>query len=332
MPQPTSSDVHVNAILTTMSVAYVQSQDRFIATDVMPVVPVQKQSDRYFVYSKADFNRIAAEERAPATESVGGGWSIDSTPTYRCKVYAIHKDIDDQTRANADLPLNMDRDATIFVTQQLLMQREKMFMDSYMADVWGNEMDGYAHGGSVTDFVYWDDFTYSHPIADIQQMAINIIQTSAYKPNVLVLAPSVYMTLTRHPDILDRIKYTQRGIPTAEIMAALFDVERVVVPWAVYNTAAEFAEPTNETSASMAFMSPRSALLAYVPRGPSIMEPAAGYTFAWTGMFGAGAAGIRIKSFRMEHLAADRIEGEMAVDMKLISADVGGFFDVCTSA
>jgi hypothetical protein len=36
--------------------------------------------------------------------------------------------------------------------------------------------------------------------------------------------------------------------------------------------------------------------------------------------------GARIKRFRMEELAADRVEGEMAFDMKLVGADLGIFF------
>ena len=41
MPQPTSSDVHVDAILTNISVAYIQQQGAFIANRVFPSVPVK---------------------------------------------------------------------------------------------------------------------------------------------------------------------------------------------------------------------------------------------------------------------------------------------------
>jgi hypothetical protein len=56
------------------------------------------------------------------------------------------------------------------------------------------------------------------------------------------------------------------------------------------------------------------------------MAPSASYTFAWTGYLGATADGRRIKKFRLEHLASDRIEGEMAYDFKVIAADLGSFF------
>jgi hypothetical protein len=54
------------------------------------------------------------------------------------------------------------------------------------------------------------------------------------------------------------------------------------------------------------------------------MTPAAGYTFSWTGFMGQGNAfGFATKRFRMEHLEATRVEGQMAFDHKLVSADLG---------
>ena len=45
MPQPTQTDVHVDAILTNISVAYMQSQSAYVANTIFPTVPVSKQSD-----------------------------------------------------------------------------------------------------------------------------------------------------------------------------------------------------------------------------------------------------------------------------------------------
>ncbi len=46
---PTQTDVHVNQPLTNISVAFMQSDAGFVARKVFPVVPVAKQSDRYYV-------------------------------------------------------------------------------------------------------------------------------------------------------------------------------------------------------------------------------------------------------------------------------------------
>ena len=67
MPNPTQSDLHVNVPLTNVSVAYMQDKAQFIADKVFPRVPVQKQSDLYWKYSKSDWRRTDAQKRAPGT-------------------------------------------------------------------------------------------------------------------------------------------------------------------------------------------------------------------------------------------------------------------------
>jgi hypothetical protein len=93
----------------------------------------------------------------------------------------------------------------------------------------------------------------------------------------------------------------------------------LIIASAVINSAQEGA------ASSMDFLAKKSFLLTYSNPAPSILQPSAGYIFSWQGLFGAGAQGNRIKTFRMEHLESDRIEGEMAFDMKLVGADLGVF-------
>ena len=64
MPQPTTGDVHVDAILTNMSIAYMQEAYAFVAGKVFPTVPVSKQSDKFFTSTQADFIRDQVELRA----------------------------------------------------------------------------------------------------------------------------------------------------------------------------------------------------------------------------------------------------------------------------
>ncbi|MBC7340895.1 MAG: major capsid protein [Clostridia bacterium] len=321
MPNPTPGDLHVNVPLTNISIAYIQSAEGFIADKVFPNVPVQKQSDRYFKYLKEDWFRVEAQERAPGTESAGSGWRVDNTPTYYCPIYAVHKDIDDPTRANADAPINLDRDATEWVTQQLLLKRETQWANNYFTTgVWGTDRQGVASGATGNQFVKWSDFTNSNPVLDVKNSVLAIASKTGYKPNVMVVAPDVFNVLTEHPKILDRVKYTQRAVITEDILAGLFGVDKFLVPWGVVNTAAEGATENTD----LIFKS--KVLLVYAAPAPSLLKPSGGYTFSWTGYLGAGAQGNRIKRFRMEHLSSDRVEGEMAYDMKVVAPDLGVLF------
>jgi hypothetical protein len=321
MPQPTASDVHVNAALTNISIAYMQGADHFVADKVFPIVPVSKQSDRYFVYDKGDFFRSEATLRAPGTESAGAGFDIDNTPSYYAGVYAVHKDIDDQIRANADAAINPDRDATQFCTQQLLIKREMVWANAnFTTGKWSSDI---AAGGLLNGA--WSG-AGSTPIEDVDKQADTILKNTGYKPNVMVVGTDVHRVLKNHPDVLDRIRYTQQGIVTEDLLASLLGVEKYLVLRGVRNTAgAGIAD-------SMSFIGEATdALLCYAPSNPGLMVPSAGYHFAWNGYLGAGPQGQRVKRFRMEHLAADRVEGEMAFDAKLTSSSLGVFFNDCVA-
>ena len=124
MPQPTLSSVHIDAPLTMLSTAYIQSAAAFIAPRVFPVVPVEKKSDKYYTYNKDDWFRDEAKPRGVSQESAGSGYGIGND-NYSCTTYAFHKDIDDQIRANTDNPMQPDADATRFVAQRMLLRQEK---------------------------------------------------------------------------------------------------------------------------------------------------------------------------------------------------------------
>jgi len=326
MASPTQSDLHVNAPLTNISVAYLQDQDNYIADRVFPRVPVQKQSDLYWKYRKSEWRRTDAERRAPSTESPGVGWNVE-TEQYFAHVYAVHKDIDDQLRANADSAFNLDRDATRFVTDQLLLKRDIDWANTYFTDgVWETDLDGVDSSPSSSQFQQWDQ-SGSDPISDVTKAVIAMRESTGMAPNMLVMSPYVLHALRHHEDILDRIKYTQRGIVTEDLLASLFGVDRILVTWATQNTGKRFQDPEDsDSNASYSFVNGDHALLCYSNRSPSLMTPSAGYVFTWNGYLGGNDRGIRIKRFRQEHIASDRIEGEMTYDMKVVSPDCGYFF------
>lgn len=323
--QPTPGDVHVNAPLTNISIAFFQNAADFVATRVFPNIPVSKQSDIYFQYDRGEFNRDEMKERAPGTESVGGGYAIDKTPTYFCREYSFHKDIPDQVRSNADAPLNPDREATVYVSHKALIKREKLFVDAYFkGGIWTNDYDGVSGTPSTGQVKQWNDEA-STPIEDVRFAKRTVRESTGFEPNKLVLGRPVYDKLVDHPDIVDRIKYGQTSggpaITTRQYLAALFEVDEILVMNAIENTAVEGA------ASSHSFIGGKKAMLVYSAPTPGIMTPTGGYTFSWTGQMGSGSDGARIRQFRLERNKVDRVEIDLCVDCKLVSADLGFFWD-----
>ena len=327
MPMPAQSDLHVNAPLTNVSVAYIQDNRRFLATRVFPKVKVEKQSDLYWKYSKSDWRRTDAARRAPSTESPGVGWNT-TTDQYFAHVYAVHKDIDDQLRANADSNFHLDSDATKFVTNQLLLKRDIDWASTYFkTGVWGTEYTGKSTSPSTGEFLQWDQGA-SDPLGDTTDWADDFDTLTGFDFNKMIVGSSVWKALKNHPAILDRIKYTQKGVVTEDLVAQFFGVDEFIVAKATKATGPQIADADAQDAAASydRIVSSTDALLLYAPSSPSLLTPSAGYTFVWNGYLGSGGGeGIRIKNFRMEHIAADRVEAEMTYDMKVVSPDMGLF-------
>lgn len=316
MPNPTSTDVHVDAILTQMSVAYMQEAYAFVASRAFPQVSVAKQSDKYFVYDQADFFRDQVQRRADGTQSAGTGYSL-STASYSAEVYALHKDIGDQTRANADAPLDMDMDATRFLTQQMLIRQEVEWAASaFTTGIWGND---------VTPGTLWSA-AGSTPIADVETAKNAVLTDTGYVPNTVIMSYKVFSALMDNADIVDRIKYTSQESVTEDLLARLFNVDRVLIMAGTYNTAA------NGATASYSQIGDRDALVCYTPANPGLMVPSAGYTMVWNGVSSGFGTSSAISRFRMEAEKADRIEIESAWDTKIVSSALGYFLSNCVAA
>lgn len=313
MPQPSRGDVHINRPLTNISIAFIQDHSVFGADRLFPSVSVTKKSDSYFVYPKGNWFRTDAKKRGPGTESAGSGYTL-SDDTYNTEVRAVHKDLDDQTRENADSPLNLDADATEFVTQQLLILREKEFLDTaFVTSLW----TGTTTGTDVAVGTVWTDPT-SKPLNDMRAQMSAMQGKTGFRPNVAAMPRAVWDVLADHPQIIGRMSNDAEKLVMRSFLAKLLELDEIVVLDAVENTAEEGAADVIDYMASAA-----QVLMLYRNSRPSIMTPSAGYTFNWKGFTGSGPAGNRIKRFRMEHLESDRIEGQMAYDQKVIATELG---------
>jgi len=334
LAQPTVADVHVSSALTQIAVAYYQSDDAYVADKIFPMVSVQHQTDQYFIWSKADFFRDEAQQRADAAESAGTGVNL-SKASYSAKVWALHQDIGTQVRANADPSVDIDVASTRQLMQKLKIRRDRIFMSTYMvAGVWGSDAVGTSAGaggqpGGLVP-VLWDDDANSDPFTDIAFAQTTVLQNTGMMPNVLLLAWPVYQALKKHPLVIDRIKYTNpafAGSINEALLAQAFDIDRVVVSKAVYNSAAE------GIAASMAFVAGKNAWLGYVPPSAGLMVPASGYTFGWSSFTGLNGLGIRTAQIPMNWLGLGtlRNECEMAFDMKVVGSDLGFFWSAIVS-
>ncbi len=261
MPEP--ENVHKDTILTNISIQYRNAA--YVGTQIMPIVPVKKKSDIYYIYdSKADRFRIPKTLRAPKTESRTVDWKV-TTDGYVCDEHALNDLIDDIEKKNADKPLNLEVDTVEFITDILQLGLEMRIKDMLETTLTKN---------APTNGV-WSDYTTEtiDPIADIEIAKAAIHAVIFREPNVLLLGKAVYDKLKHHPKILELIKYSQKGVVTTDLLASLFGIEKVIVGEAGYNSAKE------GKAAVLNYLWGKNAILAYVEPRPGIKKFSLGYTF-----------------------------------------------------
>lgn len=324
MTNPSANEVHLDVPLTNVSVAFMQSQEGFVANQAFPIVPVMKQSDRYYVYDRADWNRNEMKKRAPGTESAGSGYRL-SDDAYLCDVHALHRDIDNQTQANADEQFNLQSEAAEYLGLKSLINREVAFQSTYFkTGVWASDVDVQATPAFGSAAL---GATGSTPIAGIRaERRLQQLRTGI-KPNSLIVAAQTWDKLMDNEDFLSRIiggASTDRPASvTRALLAQMLEIDNILVADGLVNNAAETADGAEDN----AFIMNEGMLLFYRPARASMRTPSAGYTFAWRGLTGQNVEGSAISRFDMKHLKSERVEIEDSFAHKVVSADMGTFIN-----
>jgi len=323
MPLLTPSAVHVDQPLTNLTLAYAQSQENFIADKVFPTVGVSKQSDKYYIYDRANMNRTGdVEKHAPRTEVNRIGMTL-STSSYFADVYGLGMDFDEQTLANEDAMLDIRSAGAETLAMRLMIHREEQFASNFfVASQWGTD-------NTLSGNDQWSDYTNSDPI-DAVTLARRTVQlgSGGFKPNTMVVGKEVRDKLINHPDVLARLNggatVTNTALVTDAKLAEIFEVENFYVMEAVKNSSVEGVAESN------AFIGGKNALLCYTPSNAGLMSPAAGLTFAWNNLEGVNNLGITVESFSDDALKrqqiAEMIQVKMSYDMKVVGADLGYLF------
>lgn len=333
--QPDVADVHVDALLTELSIGY--KPGGFIADEVFQIVPVDKQTDVYATYNKSFWARDEGSSaastganrmlRAPGTNAAATGFTVNKTATYRADNFAIGVELPDELIANADAVFNLESDATLLVSTLQRLRRERAFAGDFMTTgVWTTDQ-------TVT--AKFNNYGASTPIEDFRTAIRTIRRQALATPGgriTLTLGALTWDRLADHPDLLERIKYTQTGIVAPDLLASLltnaaqYPVDVLIAQSVV--TADE--EGTAEASVTYSDVISDNALLTYRTNGPSRLMPSSGSTFVWTPMVGGGRAIEFIRRIREERPKKTIIESHSYWDQVATLVGTGVYFNDAT--
>ena len=315
---PTQGDVHVNTPLINFSMSVIQSRDNYISMNGAPNLPVPMRSDRYYVYDRAAMSRDQAEARAPGAETAGGGYSL-SKDTFYCEVYGFHADLAEMDANNQDPVLDLERSHTEFVTDALMLRRERAFMTEFMGEnIWNNGTDSPAAAAAGNFKTNTGD-----PVERIRAALTAVHEFTGFRPTDMVISRKGYDALIVNDDIKANItggsSSDNPAILNRVSLAALFELKRIHVIDSVYNKA-------GPGTADFGYVSDDLMLLVYRPDTVTRQTATGFIQFSWNAYGGATDTGLRIKKWYSADRDAVRIEGEMSFDYKVTASEMGWMF------
>ena len=293
--------------LNTVSVGY--KNDDYFAEQLFPVVPVKKQSGRYWVFGRERFRQYETIRHAGAEAREIAPWSL-SNNAYFCDDHSLKDKISDEERANSD-GTDVEINTTENLTNALLLDIEIRAANLVLG--------GTVPSTTLSGTSQWSDYVNSDPVAAVEAQKTVIKKAIARTPNTLAVSYPVFATMRQHPKIIDRFKFTQVGVLDQQALKTAFGVDNFWVLGAEYDTAAEGQMP------SLDFVWGKHALLAYVVPEPRQRDMTLGYTFRW--LFGApDLGGTLTKRYRLEAKSADVVEVHRYDDIQLVAPPAGFVF------
>ncbi|NUN13487.1 MAG: major capsid protein [Myxococcales bacterium] len=261
MPNTLAQQRIVDPVLTTIAQGYQQAD--LVAHRLLPNIPHDKEGGKIPRYDKSAFKEYNTT-RAIRTNSVRVDLGHDSIP-FVMEEESIEVPTDERERE--DSALDTDEVATKTAQGIINLTHERKVASLVTATA------SYGAGSYVN--VAADDRWSNYPSAtSLPVVAIDdakeVIRGKVGRyPNVLVIGPKVFKALKSHPTIIDRIKYSQKGVITEELLATIFDVDEVWVGKAIKSSDA----------GTMSDVWGNDAVLAVVPKdNKGLGVPAFGYT------------------------------------------------------
>jgi hypothetical protein len=228
-----------------------------------------------------------------------------SSDSYFCDDHALEAVIADEERDNADPAIQPDIDKTEFLTDKILLNKEVALANTIATAT--------LPGATLSGTSQWSDYTNSDPVAAVEDQKATIQKAVQQIPNTLVLPYDVYRKVRLHPKVTDKVLNVQTGIVGPDILADVFDVEQVLVPRGLKNTAAPGQAP------SLSYIWGKNAFLCYVPPRAGLKTVGLAYTFQWAAAPGS-LAGHVVEIWREERRKADMVRVQRYYDQKIIAA------------
>lgn len=294
---PLKSQLHVNQLLSNVSVQYKNSE--YIWDKVFPQIPVMKDTDYYRVYDRS----FKVPETKRAAKGVAREFTFEfSLASYALEQHALKDYVGVDEEENNDQG-SLKVDTVESLTDAIYRRIELSVASLFTTTNWSLNV-------SLTATNVWSaNTTVSDPIPVFDTGMTTVINNSGKTPNFAILPRDGFVAIKNHVSVLDRVKYTSSEV-TQSMIQGLIGVQELLVPTAVQDTAA------NGLAASISPFFADFAFLGWKPAGGGgIKTPSCGYTFI--------RSTPRVRSWFDDERNADAIEVEVKYQHKVVASLTG---------
>lgn len=236
------ADIHVDHYLTNFSISY-RIPEELVADEVLPVVQVDKASNKYPIWSRADANKVVDAAVGPRDFPAEIYQSL-SSGTYTVKPRAIWSPVPNDLLIAADAPLDLLGTASMDVRGALAKSREIRVATIVM------DATKYTYQSALTGNNRWDvgpSTSTADPLNDI----LTKMDLAAVRPNLAVCSSAVWTQLRKHPKVVASVKgiaisgaVSGRVAEIDEVSQLIFGGKgRLVVGNAKYRTSVDGVSP-----------------------------------------------------------------------------------------
>lgn len=309
---PSGRQVHIDTPMSNLLVAAFETMGDFVAQNIFPVVPVGKQSDKYYTLSKEAWLKQPTSRRSPRAAANRIEFDI-SSDAYFCDNYALAGEIPIEDIANADMAIQLRKSTTNMIARNLLADLEIRAAAAVASNVSTTQR--------LTGASAWDAVSSADIQGQVQDAHISIFNNTGLRANVLVLDYQSYLYAKRNKALIGLYQYTANkpSMLNDQQLAEAFSVDRVLVARSQKNNAAYAA------TASITSIWGPTALLARVETGaPSMMTATYGLSFRWTAPdLGAPMAITSATENEAGSRHIEILEGGYHQDEKVIASALG---------
>lgn len=262
-------DAHHDRPLTNLAIAAFQRSANFIGQQVMPIVPVGKESDEYYILDPDSWLRTHNDRRARKGKARRIEFRV-SSDAYKCKNYALSGDNALEDLDNADTPLALRQNTTDLVVEALLRNLELRVANLVTS---GGNMGS---GTTLTGANQWTSTNSADIIAQVNTGHAFIRSRTGLRANTLIVDYDSYQLMRQNAFMLAKFSNVSGGFLTDDQIRSLLGVERILVGDAIRNSALE------EGGLSLSNVWGDNAVLCRIENNPRTIKSATvGLGFRW---------------------------------------------------